>query len=153
MRNLGIFKGLARALDGAAAKCHIGVAGAGSLVRDAMNTGTILYTWVMGELVGTDEFGNRYYRSKGRRLNGRQRRWVLYKGRGEASMVPPEWHAWLHHTVAAPLTEDAVLARPCQKEHQPNRTGTAAAYRPRGHDLSGGRRAPASGDYEAWTPR
>ncbi len=117
-----------------------------------MSIGTLLYTWVMGRLVGTDEFGNRYYRSKGKKLHGRERRWVLFKGRAEASKVPPEWHAWLHHTTQAPLTEAAVQARPWQKEHQPNRTGTPDAYRPRGHDLRGGQRAPATGDYEAWTP-
>lgn len=117
-----------------------------------MYIGTLLYTWVMGELVGTDEFGNRYYRSRGRRLNGRERRWVLYKGPGEASNVPPEWHAWLHHTVAEPLSESAAQAKPWQKPHQANPTGTPDAYRPRGHDLSGGRRAPATGDYEAWRP-
>lgn len=115
--------------------------------------GTLLYTLVTGELVGTDEFGNRYYRSKGRRLHGRERRWLLFKGEVEASKVPPEWHAWLHHTAEAPLTEKAVQARPWQKEHVPNLSGTIQAYRPRGHDFRGGKRAPATGDYEPWAPR
>lgn len=117
-----------------------------------MYIGTLIYTWLRGELVGTDEFGHRYYRSTGRRLNGRERRWVLYKGPSEASKVPPEWHAWLHHTVEEPLTESAAQARTWQKEHVPNRTGTVEAYRPRGHDLRGGQRAAATGDYEAWSP-
>lgn len=117
-----------------------------------MNLGTLFYTWVMGELVGSDEFSNRYYRSRGRKLQGRERRWVLYKGRIEASKVPSEWHAWLHHTTEAPLTESAVQARPWQKEHVANPTGTRQAYLPGGHDLRGGLRAPASGDYEPWTP-
>jgi NADH:ubiquinone oxidoreductase subunit len=38
------------------------------------------------------------------------------------------------------------------KEHRPNLTGTPLAYRPPGHTLKGGHRAPASGDYEAWKP-
>ena len=50
----------------------------------------------------------------------------------------------------APLPEDK--RHPWQQEHQPNLTGTAAAYRPPGHELEGGRRARATGDYEAWTP-
>lgn len=112
-----------------------------------------IYTWLKGELVGTDEFGNRYYLGRGRRLQGRERRWVIYKGEAEASKVPPEWHAWLHHTVSAPLSESAAQPRPWQKEHVPNLTGTAAAYRPRGHALRGGRRAPSDGDYEAWRPK
>lgn len=117
-----------------------------------MNTGTVIYTWLMGALVGTDEFGNRYYRGKGRRLQGRERRWVLYKSGAEASNVPSEWHAWLHHTSQEPLSNSAAQPRPWQKEHEPNLTGTAAAYRPRGHEFRGGRRAPASGDYQAWRP-
>ena len=88
-----------------------------------MDIGTLLHTWIHGKLVGTDEFGNRYYKNKGGSLYGRERRWVLYKGRKEASKVPPEWHSWLHHTSAEPLTESATRARPWQKEHVPNLTG------------------------------
>ena len=44
------------------------------------------------------------------------------------------------------------MRRPWQKEHQPNPTGTPAAYLPPGHTLKGGRRAAATGDYEPWTP-
>ena len=117
-----------------------------------MDIGTLLHTWIHGKLVGTDEFGNRYYKNKGGSLYGRERRWVLYKGRKEASKVPPEWHSWLHHTSVEPLTESATQARPWQKEHVPNLTGTAGAYRPAGHDFKGGARAHATGDYEAWKP-
>lgn len=117
-----------------------------------MDFGTLLYTWMNGTLVGTDEFGNRYYRSKGAKLHGRERRWVLYRKGKEASTVPPEWHAWLHHTTGAPLTEQATKAMPWQKEHVPNMTGTARAYRPRGHEYRGGERAHATGDYEPWVP-
>jgi len=114
--------------------------------------GTIFSTLFASRLVGTDEFGNRYYESQRLRRYGRVRRWVIYKGADEASKVPPEWHAWLHHTVAAPLTEKAALARPWQAEHRPNPTGTEAAYRPRGHELRERRHAPATGDYDAWSP-
>ena len=65
-------------------------------------------------------------------------------------MVPSEWHAWLHYTTNAPLVEQA--RRPWEKPHLPNVTGTAAGYRPSGHDYQGGERARATGDYEAWTP-
>ena len=44
-----------------------------------MNIGTVIYTWLRGELVGTDEFGNRYYRNR-RKRRGKEQRWVLYKG-------------------------------------------------------------------------
>ncbi len=117
-----------------------------------MQIGTLIYTWLKGELVGTDEFSNRYYRA--RRVTSHQRplRWVLYKGGKEASKVPPEWHAWLHHTTEDPLTESAALAEEWQKGHRPNLTGTVEAYRPSGHQMKGGRRAGASADYQAWTP-
>ncbi len=120
--------------------------------EDAMIIGTILYTWLKGELVGTDIFSNQYYRGKGARLDGRERRWVLYKGRTEASSVPAEWHSWLHHTTDEPLSDSAAQVQPWQKEHQPNPSGTAEAYLPQGHEYKGGRRAAATGDYQAWSP-
>src|SRR6476660_5117356 len=64
--------------------------------------GTQLWTWRFGELVGTDEQGNRYYRTKGRKIDptlGFERRWVVYNGYAEATRVPPSWHGWMHHTV------------------------------------------------------
>jgi len=117
-----------------------------------MGIGTLIFTWINGERVGTDEIGNRYYRNRRRARYGRERRWLLYKGTAEASKIPPEWHAWLHHMSETPLTEQAKRAWPWQKPHIPNLSGTPFAYRPQGHDLAGGNRAPATGDYEAWKP-
>ncbi len=117
-----------------------------------MKISTVLTTWFKGDLVGKDIFANHYYRSKGARLNNRERRWVLYKGDNDASSVPPEWHAWLHHTCDSPLTERAAVIPAWQQEHQPNPTGTAASYLPSGHDYQGGHRAPATGDYQPWSP-
>ena len=116
-----------------------------------MTIGTKLFTMFNGESVGSDSQGNRYYRGKRRKAGTREKRWVVYPSKVEASAVPPEWHAWLHrYTSEAPKKGDHRWA--WQKPHQPNHTGTALAYRPPGHDLSGGKRAAASGDYEAWTP-
>ena len=45
--------------------------------------GTQLWTWRFGELVGTDEQGNRYYRTRGGKIDptlGFERRWVIYNG-------------------------------------------------------------------------
>jgi NADH:ubiquinone oxidoreductase subunit len=125
-----------------------------------MSVGTRLYTWWKGELVGSDQFGNRYYREKGRAalvkgggMPSRERRWVLYDGAAEASRVPPQWHGWLHHTVdAPPPSGEAVLQHPWQKEHLPNLSGTALAYRPPGSLLRGGHRARSTSDYEPWRP-
>ncbi len=114
--------------------------------------GTIFSTLFRSQLVGTDEFGNHYYRAKRDRRYGRERRWVIYKGKDEASKVPPEWHVWLHHTVDEPLTEDAATAMEWQKGHQPNLSGTNAAYRPQGHEFKSRHHGAATGDYEAWSP-
>jgi len=117
-----------------------------------MKLGTLFHTWINGELVGTDEFGTRYFRARKKKRYGREQRWCLFKGKDDSSRVPPEWHAWLHHTVEEPLTHLSTEIKPWQKEHQANPTGTAEAYRPAGHDYKGGERARATGDYEAWTP-
>lgn len=119
--------------------------------------GTRLYTWLRGEAVGRDAAGNRYFREKGGGFTHkdslrRERRWVVYSGDVEASRVPPEWHAWLHHTTDQIPPVGGVVRRPWMQEHRPNPTGSDQAYRPPGHTLSGGRRARATGDYEAWTP-
>jgi NADH:ubiquinone oxidoreductase subunit len=105
-----------------------------------------------GRKVGTDRFGNTYFESRGRMpIYGRTRRWAVYaRGGREPSVVPPEWHAWLHHTVPTPLPEQKRY--PWQLEHRPNLTGTPQAYRPAGHDYQGGTRQPTGADYEAWTP-
>mgnify|MGYP001182777090 FL=1 len=118
----------------------------------AMKLGTIFDTWIRGELVGTDEFGNRYYRSNQRTRWGREKRWCLFKGSDEPSKVPPEWHAWLHHTVDDPLTHLSTEMHTWQREHEPNMTGTGEAYRPAGHSSRDSARARATGDYEAWFP-
>ncbi|MBV9537531.1 MAG: NADH:ubiquinone oxidoreductase subunit NDUFA12 [Acidisphaera sp.] len=112
--------------------------------------GTRLFTWLRGRRVGEDALGNVYYEEK-RPSRGqvRRRRWVLYRGMVDASTVPAEWHAWIHYTSDAPLPQPQ---RPWIKPHVPNLTGTPESYRPPGHDYEGGRRPPATGDYEAWTP-
>ena len=115
-----------------------------------MNIGTRLFTLLKGRRVGSDGAGNIYYEEKRPRSPTRTRRWVAYAGQPDASAVPPEWHAWLHHLTEAPLPETG--RKPWQKPHIANATGTPEGYRPPGHDYEGGQRARATGDYEAWTP-
>jgi NADH:ubiquinone oxidoreductase subunit len=108
--------------------------------------GTRLLTWLRGELMGSDPYGNRYYRLKNDRPSGRgggrfsrERRWVIYKGEPEGSKVPYEVPgAWPHYA--------------WEKPHEPNLTGTPLAYHPPGSVLRGGHRARATGDYEPWSP-
>lgn len=112
-----------------------------------------LLLWRRGEYVGTDGFGNKYYRGKAKKGYNHERRWVVYSGDIEASSIPPEWHGWMHHqTDIVPLSDSPSFRRPWQKPYTPNATATPQAYRPKGHVLAGGKRDRATGDYEAWTP-
>jgi NADH:ubiquinone oxidoreductase subunit len=117
--------------------------------------GTQFWTWMYGEKVGEDEFGNKYYRTRGGKIDrglGFERRWVIYNGYMEASTIPPSWHGWMHHTVDTPPTQETYKPHVWQKPHRPNMTGTAGAYRPPGSTLAAKRRPKATGDYKAWTP-
>jgi NADH:ubiquinone oxidoreductase subunit len=116
---------------------------------------TLFYTAMKGELVGTDPFGNRYYRARGGVKDPVllfERRWVIYAGVAEGSMTPPGWYGWLHHTVDVPPPDENYEPRDWQLPHLPNLTGTPEAWRPPGSTLAAGVRPPATGDYEAWTP-
>ena len=117
--------------------------------------GTQLWTRLYGEFVGEDEFGNRYFRTRGGAIDPTlnvQRRWVIYNGYAEPSMVPPSWHGWLHHTVDQPPTAETYRPWAWEKPHRPNLTGSPAAYRPPGSTLARGQRPHATGDYKAWEP-
>lgn len=109
--------------------------------------GTSLYSARNGRPVGEDAAGNCYFEAK----NGSGRRWVIYNGPNDASRVPAEWHGWLHHSHDL-LPSQLPTARSWQTEYTPNATGTPDAYRPSGALEQGGKRAAATGDYEAWSP-
>ncbi len=117
--------------------------------------GTRFNTWRNGEKVGTDEFGNVYYRSRGGRIDpalGFERRWVIYNGQAEASAIPAGWRGWLHHTVDQAPSQEDYKARDWQLPHQPNLTGTAYAYRPKGSAVTASTHPKADSTYSAWKP-
>ena len=119
--------------------------------------GTLIDSSLRGEKVGTDAQGNAYFRAKKRHgadqpFGGRERRWVIYAGANDASRVPPEWHGWLHGSFDGIPESNLPPARIWEMDYTPNATGTLAAYRPAGALERGGKRAAATGDYEAWTP-
>ena len=111
-----------------------------------------IFTWWDGATIGTDAAGNKYYRSGKKTVDGRERRWVIYEGANDASRVPAEWHGWLHGAFDALPESHLPPPKIWEADYTPNRTGTPAAYRPQGALERGGRRARATGDYEAWTP-
>jgi NADH:ubiquinone oxidoreductase subunit len=117
--------------------------------------GMDMFTRRRGERVGEDEQGNVYYRSRNGQKDkalGHERRWVIYKGEAEASRIPPGWAGWLAFTYDVPPAKEEYRPREWQTGHQPNMTGTAFAYRPKGSALGSGKRQPTGGDYKAWTP-
>ncbi|MEE2878663.1 MAG: NADH:ubiquinone oxidoreductase subunit NDUFA12 [Pseudomonadota bacterium] len=103
-------------------------------------------------LVGTDEYGNKYYEDRKKSVEHRNRRYVVYRGLAEPSKVPADWFGWLHHTLENPPTEAPLNRRTWETDHKPNMTGTLFAYRPDGSLKESGKRQKSDSDYEAWTP-
>ena len=117
-----------------------------------MISGTSIYTWLCGNFVGTDEFGNKYYCNSKNFKSESAKRWVMYKGEIEASKIPPHWHAWLHKYIDIPQL-DYKHKYDWQKNHKPNMTGTKEAYFPSSHPLSKTYNSEQNEkDYESWTP-
>jgi NADH:ubiquinone oxidoreductase subunit len=120
---------------------------------DGATIGTSLHTMRKGEKVGTDAQGNCYYRAPNKTNSGpKERRWVIYDGPNDASRVPAEWHGWLHGAGDDVPESHLPPAKIWEADYVPNATGTPDAYRPAGALEKGGKRASATGDYEAWSP-
>ena len=103
--------------------------------------------------VGEDDQGNRYFEERKPTLEGRKRRYVMYKGYAEPSRVPVDWHGWLHHTFEVPPTREPFLLQSWEKPHLPNLTGTIFAYRPKGSLSLVTAGEKKSEGYEAWKPK
>ncbi|KAF5333228.1 hypothetical protein D9611_002282 [Ephemerocybe angulata] len=88
-----------------------------------------------GVMVGTDQFGNRYFENRNgeEEIPGRHR-WVDFSQHEfNATQVPPEWHSWLHHIRKDAPNQDPVIQAstpPWQAPWVENLTGTRAAYKP-----------------------
>lgn len=117
-----------------------------------MTITTRLFTFFSGKLVGSDEFGNRYFTEKKAPKSGNAKRWVLYNGMAEPSKIPAHWHGWLHYTAKNPPTSNEKKYA-WEKAKTPNLTGTKNAYQPAGSLITGGKRDETTDDYEAWTPQ
>ena len=116
-----------------------------------MNLGTTLYTWFYGNLVGSDEFQNKYYCNSKDFNNINSKRWVIFSGEIEASNIPPHWHAWLHKSIEVPpINYNHKYS--WQKDHQPNMTGTSNAYNQTSKSLSNPKDNSINKEYEKWNP-
>tara|TARA_Y100000816_G_scaffold218436_1_gene163491 strand:+ start:273 stop:623 length:351 start_codon:yes stop_codon:yes gene_type:complete len=85
--------------------------------------GTFLKTLFFGKYVGSDEFGNKYYKSK------RDERWVVYSNNIEATKITSDWYLWIHHTIDK-IPDDRDKKFPWQKKHLENQSGTINRFKP-----------------------
>lgn len=113
---------------------------------------TVLMTWLRGEKVGQDHFGNRYYRRRGAKGWRHEKRWVVFAREAEPTTVPAGWVGWLHRRFELPPDLQPLPNYKWEQERMPAAPANRLAYRPQGSLERGGKRAPATGDYEAWTP-
>jgi len=116
-----------------------------------MSLGTLFYTWFFGNFVGLDKLNNRYYCNSKDFNDKKAKRWVIYYGESEASIIPPHWHAWLHKSIESPPI-DYKHKYKWQKEHKSNMTGTSDAYHPNNPPLSKSKTEPIKKEYEKWKP-
>lgn len=119
------------------------------------------YEEELARLVGTDEFGNRYYEDFNHH-NKNTRRWVEYADYNKWFMTPkkvaPAWHGWLHYQYDDPPKKDNFV----EPYFRPHRTVVfktdhpSLAYKNPGHLLNENRqenldRARAR-KYTPWEP-
>ncbi|XP_003739900.1 probable NADH dehydrogenase [ubiquinone] 1 alpha subcomplex subunit 12 [Galendromus occidentalis] len=85
-----------------------------------------------GRLVGTDDYGNRYYENK-EYFMGRDR-WVEYADKVrldyDGSQIPAEWYGWMHHKTDIPPTLRPPPKYKWLAQHTENMTGTSRQYVP-----------------------
>ena len=105
--------------------------------------GTFIYTLFTGKFIGKDQFGNKYYSNK------KGKRWVIYSNKVESSIIPPEWHLWIHFLKKNKPAHN-INKFSWQKEHEENLTGTEKAYKPEG-SLSYDSKKDMK-KYETWKP-
>ena len=105
------------------------------------------------ELVGTDAHGNKYYEKKDAQVG--RNRWVVYADGSDwinqnPSVVPPEWHAWLHF-VSDENPSNSDWKQPIYAvEATIHPTQSEGRYLPKGAWSNPNRRSWKK--YEAWTP-
>ena len=113
-----------------------------------MNIVSQILIRLTSNFIGEDQYGNKYYEHK----KMKNKRYVLFNGKVEASKIPPMWHAWVHQIINKPPLKRKKIYN-WQKEHLPNLTGTVFAIKPQGSLLEKGSRQRSSADYESWTPK
>ncbi|WP_342271283.1 complex I NDUFA12 subunit family protein [Candidatus Tisiphia endosymbiont of Parasteatoda lunata] len=98
---------------------------------------------IFSKEIGKDQFGNKYYQSKKQNYLGQAKRQVVYKGKVEASKVPPMWHAWLHYMTNEVPTNNNKFD--WQQNYLLNITGTSLS-----HNLI--KNSTTEAKYSSWKP-
>jgi NADH dehydrogenase (ubiquinone) 1 alpha subcomplex subunit 12 len=103
-----------------------------------------------GRLVGTDDFGNRYFEDN--ETGYTRKRWVIYKDMStyNPTSVPPEWHGWLNYiNDFDPVSHN--FKKPVYAiEAYVTKTGQLDCYKPKGTWDNPTKRNWLK--YEAWQP-
>ncbi len=102
--------------------------------------------------VGEDEYGNSYFEEPHATVEGRKRRYVIYKGYAEPSKIPVDWHGWMHYTFDEPPTKAPFKLKSWELPHRPNLTGTLFAYKPDNSLANAGKKQEEKNSYESWRP-
>ena len=85
--------------------------------------GTFLKTLFFGKYVGSDGYGNKYYK------NQKNERWVIYAKNIEATKITSDWYLWIHHTTDK-IPDVKETKHLWQKKHLENQTGTSNSFKP-----------------------
>ena len=105
--------------------------------------GTKIYTKFFGNFVGSDEYGNNYFKS-----SDGTKRWINYKGICDASTISPSWYSWLHKTTnKVPSLEKNNLLKKNIKDNY-TFTEKSKKYHP-----NNSKNHLIFNDYESWKPK
>ena len=92
---------------------------------------TYLKLFFTANYIGEDSYKNKYYESKKRKdYLGRKKRFCIFNGIVEASKIPSNWHAWIHHNSNVAIEHQKYF---WMKSHIPNLTGTLHSFQPNHH--------------------
>ena len=117
---------------------------------------TLLHTRRHGELVGHRRIRQPLLPHARRRIDpalGFERRWVIYNGVAEASMTPPGWNGWLHHTVDVAADRGRPTSRTTGKRRiSAIRPARLRRFGPRARRCGAAPARRPAAIIEAWTP-
>ena len=83
--------------------------------------GTFLKTLFFGKYVGSDQYGNKYYKSKN------DERWVVYSKNIEATKITSDWfYGYTTQLIKFPVMKKKKFL--WQKKHLENQTGTSNQF-------------------------